>query len=109
MPTIDKVISLPSMVTPSLFIKPPTIIKYETTYQTAMKEIFDVSWVLETHNKVALLCAINSDGYRSYYEEHINCYVQHANIVTTKLWNRLYYFLSSRIPPSRIDLMPGIH
>ena len=109
MPIIGKVIALPPMVTPSLFIKPPTIIKYETTCQSAQKETFDVLWVLQAHNKVASLRAINSDSYRLHYEERIDRYVQHANILTTKLRKRLYYFLSSRIPPSRIDLMPGIH
>ena len=109
MPVIGKVISLPPMVTPTLFIKPPTIFKYKTICQTALKETFDVLWVLQAHDKVASLRAINFDRYRLHYEERIDSHTQHANTLMTKLRNRLYYFLSSQIPPTRISLMPGIH
>ena len=109
MPVIGKVIPLPPMVTPTLFIKPPTIFKYKTICQTALKETFDVLWVLQAHDKVASLRAINFDRYRLHYEERIDSHTQHANTLMAKLRNRMYYFLSSQIPPTRIYLMPGIH
>ena len=65
--------------------------------------------MLKLHDTISSIRHINSTGYQKHYEEGIDGYNQYANLMLTKIIQRLYCFLSSRIPHNRIDLMAGVH
>lgn len=78
----DRVVPLSHIVTPVLFIKPPTVVSFETICTSGVKEDFDVIWLLKVHVNIASLYHPNSDRYRAHYNEQIVGYQLHADTIS---------------------------
>lgn len=62
---------MPPIIIPELFIKPLTLVTFESNCIDKTKESVDVAWMLEAHNNVASLRQIGSYGYKVQYGEDL--------------------------------------
>ena len=109
LPIISTIPLLQPVELPTMMIKPPTVIMFETCNKTIIQEGIDLKWLDDVSVTIKSIKNILGVTYLDENRGDINGINQYATVCSTKLINRLHGFLRTRVPLQRTDLLPGRH
>ena len=109
LPIIGEVPTLAPAVIPTMLIKPPTVIRFESNTKTCTVEQINLQWLDQIPICISSLSDLNRATELEEYRTNMTELDKYADLCSRKLLNRLSNFLRTRIPLQRIELLPGRH
>ena len=109
LPVIGTIPVIKAIELPTMLVKPPTVVRFETSNKTIVQEHIDLKWLDDVSTSISSIS--NLVGV-TYYDEHRRDMIeinQYATTCSDNLLKRLHPFLRTRIPLHRTDLLPGRH
>ena len=97
----------PDFNPPEVVQSPPTIEKFVNLSLDMELEKITFEWCLKAKSCVQNLFVLNMERYKNRIKDYMDSFNEHVNILVKKILNRIRKYAVERIPPSRIDLMPG--